>query len=226
MKCPKCQFENPADTRFCGNCATLLRPSDEISISQTKTLITQEEKLTAGTVFASKYKVIEELGVGGMGRVYKAEDTKLRRTVALKFLSPELTCDAEARERFVQEAQAASGLDHPNICTIHEIDETEAGQMYISMAYYRGESLKDRIKRRPLELEEIVKIAVQAAEGLAKAHEKGIIHRDIKPANIMITEEGLVKLVDFGLAKLAGATRITRVGKTMGTVAYMSPEQA
>jgi len=226
MKCPKCHFENPADTRFCGNCASPLLPSEEISVSQTKTIQTPVEKLTAGSIFASKYKVIEELGAGGMGRVYKAEDTKLRRTVALKFLSPELTLDSEARDRFVQEAQAASGLDHPNICTIHEIDETEAGQMYISMAYYKGESLKDRIKKGPLKIEEVVEIAVQAASGLAKAHEKGIIHRDIKPANIMITDEGLAKIVDFGLAKLAGTTRITRVGTTMGTVAYMSPEQA
>lgn len=161
-----------------------------------------------------------------MGVVYRAEDLRLKRTVALKFLSPELTREPEARERFVHEAQAASELDHPNICTVHEIDETEAGQMYIAMAYYTGESLKDRIKRGSLGVEEALDITLQLARGLEKAHQRGIIHRDIKPANILMTEDGLVKIVDFGLARLARATRVTRTGTTLGTVAYMSPEQA
>ncbi len=138
-----------------------------------------------------------------MGVVYRAEDLKLKRTVALKFLSPELTSDPEARERFVHEAQAASELDHPNICTVHEIDETEGGQMYIAMAYYRGESLRERIKRGPLGVAEALDITLQLARGLGKAHQRGIIHRDIKPANILLTEDGLVKIVDFGLARLA-----------------------
>jgi formylglycine-generating enzyme required for sulfatase activity len=161
-----------------------------------------------------------------MGVVYKAEDLRLKRTVALKFLSPELTSEPEARERFVHEAQAASELDHPNICTIHEIDETEAGQMYIAMAYYQGASLKDRIKQGSVRVEEALDITVQLARGLGKAHQRGIIHRDIKPANILVTEEGLVKIVDFGLARLAKGTRVTKTGTTLGTVAYMSPEQA
>ena len=161
-----------------------------------------------------------------MGVVYRAEDLRLKRTVALKFLSPELTREPEARERFVHEAQAASELDHPNICTIHEIDETPAGQMYIVMAYYRGESLKDRIKRGPLAVSDAADIAIQLARGLEKAHQRGIIHRDIKPANVLMAEDGLVKIVDFGLARLARATRVTRTGTTMGTAAYMSPEQA
>lgn len=173
----------------------------------------------------SHYRVLEELGGGGMGVVYKAEDTKLKRTVALKFLPPDLTRDPEAKRRFVQEAQAASALDHPNICTIHEIDETDDGQLFMSMACYEGETLKEKIEGGPLQLQEAVDITRQVAQGLAKAHSRGIVHRDIKPANIFITDDGQVKILDFGLAKLAGETRITETGTTAGTVAYMSPEQ-
>jgi len=157
--------------------------------------------------------------------VYKAEDIKLKRTVALKFLSPELTGNPEARERFIHEAQAASALDHQHICTVYEIDETDEGQMYIAMAFYEGGSLKERIRQEPMSLEATIETGIQMAEGLARAHEKDIVHRDIKPANIMITREGIAKIVDFGVAKLAGTTRITRTGTTLGTVAYMSPEQ-
>jgi len=174
----------------------------------------------------SHYKIIEKLGEGGMGVVYKAEDTKLKRTVALKFLPPELTRDPEAKERFIQEAQAASALDHPNICNIHAIDETTEGQLFICMACYGGETLKKRIARGPLGMDEAARIAAQIGEGLAKAHAAGIVHRDMKPANIMITGEGVVKLLDFGLAKLSGRTQHTKTGTTLGTVAYMSPEQA
>jgi len=173
----------------------------------------------------SHYRILEELGSGGMGIVYKAEDTKLKRTVALKFLPPELTRDPEAKGRFIQEARAASALDHSNICTIHEIDETDDGQMFIVMACYAGETLQDRIGRGPLPIEDAVRISTQIAQGLAKAHAQGITHRDIKPANIYITEDDEVKIFDFGLAKLAGQTRVTREGTTLGTVAHMSPEQ-
>jgi len=174
----------------------------------------------------SHYKILEHLGGGGMGVVYKAEDTRLKRTVALKFLPPTLTTDPEAKERFVHEAQAASSLDHPNICNIHEIGETDDGQLFIAMACYDGETLKKNIERGPLKIEEAIDIAIQVAHGLAKAHEHGIIHRDIKPANIMITSDGLGKIVDFGLAKLSGQTMLTKTGSTVGTAAYMSPEQA
>ncbi len=174
----------------------------------------------------SHYKILEKLGEGGMGVVYRAEDTKLKRTVALKFLPPELTRDREAKERFVQEAQAASALEHQNICNIHEIDETDDGRLFICMACYCGETLKERIKRGPVGLEEAVSTASQIAAGLSKAHEKGIIHRDIKPANIFVTADGQIKILDFGLAKLAGEVSLTRTGTTVGTVAYMSPEQA
>jgi len=173
----------------------------------------------------SHYRILEKLGEGGMGVVYKAEDTTLGRTVALKFLPPELTRDAAAKERFVHEARAASALDHPNICTIHEVAETEDGQTFIAMAYYEGEDLKSKIEQGPLKLDEALDIAVQIAQGLAKAHGQGIVHRDIKPANILITKDGLVKIVDFGLAKLGGL-KLTKTGMTLGTAQYMSPEQA
>ena len=173
----------------------------------------------------SHYKILEKLGGGGMGVVYKAEDTKLKRSVALKFLPPELSRDDEAKERFVHEAQAASALDHPNICTIYEIGETEDEQIFIAMAYYAGETLKKQVARGKLQIADVIDISTQIAQGLAKAHEHGITHRDIKPANVMITKDGLVKILDFGLAKLAGQTRLTKTGMTVGTVAYMSPEQ-
>ncbi|MCK4558656.1 MAG: protein kinase [Calditrichia bacterium] len=173
----------------------------------------------------SHYRIIEKLGAGGMGVVYKAQDTKLKRTVALKFLPPELTRDPEAKQRFIREAQAASALEHNNICNIHEIDETEDGQTYIVMACYEGEILKDKIQRGILKIEVAIDIAIQIAQGLEKAHKKGIVHRDIKPANVFITEDGVVKILDFGLAKLTGQTQLTKEGSTLGTVAYMSPEQ-
>jgi serine/threonine protein kinase len=174
----------------------------------------------------SHYKILEKLGEGGMGVVYKAEDTKLKRIVALKFLPPELTRDPEAKERFIHEAQAASALDHPNICTIYEIGETDEGQLFIAMACCEGETLKKKIERGPLKIDDTNDVALQVAQGLRKAHEKGIVHRDIKPTNIIVTTDGVVKIVDFGLAKLVRQTRVTKAGTTVGTVAYMSPEQA
>jgi serine/threonine protein kinase len=174
----------------------------------------------------SHYKILEKLGEGGMGVVYRAEDTKLKRTVALKFLPPDLTRDPEAKERFIHEAQAASALDHPNICTVHDINETDDGQLFMAMAYYDGETLKKKIERGPLPVDLAVGIALQVARGLAKAHESGIVHRDIKPANVIVSKDGIAKILDFGLAKLSGRTMLTKAGSTMGTAAYMSPEQA
>jgi serine/threonine protein kinase len=173
----------------------------------------------------SHYKILEKIGGGGMGIVYKAEDLKLDRFVALKFLPPHLTTSDEEKQRFIHEAKAASSLDHNNICAIHEIDETEDGQLFISMAYYEGETLDKRIKDKPLPIDEIFDIAIQIAQGLAKAHEKEIVHRDIKPANIMLTKEGVVKVLDFGLAKLSTQTKLTKDSTTLGTISYMSPEQ-
>ena len=174
----------------------------------------------------SHYKILEKLGEGGMGVVYKAEDTKLKRTVALKFLPPHLAASEQDKARFVHEAKAASALDHPNICTIHEINETPDGQMFIVMALYEGSTLSEKIKRGPLAIRDSLDRAIQVAEGLHAAHEKGIVHRDIKPSNIIITSKRQVKIMDFGLARSKTMTHMTKTGSTVGTVPYISPEQA
>lgn len=174
----------------------------------------------------SHYHIIEKLGEGGMGVVYKAEDTRLKRLVALKFLPPHSTRDEEANQRFIYEAQAASALDHQNVCTIFQVDETDEGQLFIAMAYYKGEALKEKIRSGPLPVAEALDIAIQIATGLAQAHEKGIVHRDINPSNIIVQENGTVKIIDFGLTKLLSGERLTQTGTAKGTVPYMSPEQA
>ena len=171
------------------------------------------------------YRIIEKLGEGGMGVVYKAEDNKLKRPVALKFISPVLTRSKEANERFIFEAQTASALDHQNISTIYEIDKSVEGRMFISMAYYNGRTLREIISRGQLPIEKVVDFAIQIAAGLSKAHKKGIIHKDIKPANIIIDEDNTVKIIDFGLSKLQSTFNSVLPKGTMGTVLYMSPEQ-
>jgi len=172
----------------------------------------------------SHYKILEKLGEGGMGVVYKAEDTQLRRIVALKFLSSETVGNEDVKARLIREAQASASLDHPNICAVHGIHE-EQGQTFIAMAFIDGPALADKIKERPLPLGEALGFAIQIAEGLQEAHEKGIVHRDVKPHNVMLTAKGQIKIMDFGLASLAGRSKLTKSGTTLGTPAYMAPEQ-
>ncbi len=186
----------------------------------------------AGTVAANaavpvldRYEIVDRLGGGGMGIVYRARDTRLNRDVALKFLPPHMSSEAAAKKRFLTEARAAASMEHPNICTVHEIGETADGQLYIVMGYYDGETLAGRISRGPIPVHEVISIAGDIARGLAKAHERGIVHRDIKPANIMLTSDGIVKILDFGIAKLSDHN-ITQTVGAIGTLAYMSPEQA
>lgn len=173
----------------------------------------------------SHYMIETKLGGGGMGVVYRARDTKLDRKVALKFLPVHLSWDAGAKKRFIREAKAASALDHVNIGYVHEINETDAGQLYIAMAYYEGETIKKKIARGPLPVSEALDYATQVAHGLSRVHAAGVIHRDIKPANVMVTTDGVAKVVDFGVAKMGDVTS-TFAGTTLGTIAYMSPEQA
>jgi len=185
----------------------------------------------------SHYRILDEVSRGGMGVVYRALDLKLNREVALKVLPPELVADPDRKRRFIQEAQAAAGLDHPNIAVIHEIDEVD-GVSFIAMELIRGEPLRDILQRERLSVSRVLALATEVGEGLSRAHDKGIVHRDLKPANIMVTEQGHPKIIDFGVAKLVdalvvrddeGATAIrgdTDPGLVMGTVSYMSPEQA
>ncbi len=225
MKCAKCQFDNPDATNFCGKCGVPLTADARMADSLTKTLETPVHVLKAGSLIAGKYSILEEIGHGGMGVVYKAEDLKLKRSVALKFLPPHLMDSPELKERFLIEAQAAAALSHPNICVIHEVGESSE-HPYMAMEYVEGETLRDKIHQGPLTSEETLAIVVQVAAGLGEAHRKGILHRDIKSANIMVTDKGQAKVMDFGLAKLQGGSSLTRSQTTLGTVAYMSPEQA
>jgi len=236
MECPKCHSDNAAGSLYCRSCGSSLSPpgpsppSDapqgDTSFRQPEPIPTVITNLAVGSTFAGRYRITQHLGRGGMGVVYKAEDVRLKRPVALKFLPLELTWNTAAKERFVHEAQAASALDHPNICTIYEVDQTPDGQMFITMALCEGESLNKRIERGPLVLEEALDIAIRLCEGLAAAHSAGMIHRDIKPANIMVKDAKYVRIVDFGLAKLAGQTQLTTAGMVLGTADYMAPEQA
>ena len=198
IKCPKCKSDNPETATFCADCGTRLPSPDNIEVSET--VETSEGELTIGSTFAARYRIIEELGQGGMGKVYLAHDQKLGRDVALKFLDESIQKDNKARERLLREAKSAAALDHPFICKIYDADEME-GKTFIVMEFIKGESLSEKMKKKPQSLKDIFRIVSEVAEALEEAHKKGIIHRDLKTGNIMITPQGHAKVMDFGIAK-------------------------
>jgi serine/threonine protein kinase/tetratricopeptide (TPR) repeat protein len=225
MKCPKCHFDNPEDTFFCGKCATPLPTSDEAKFSQTETLKTPIKELMTGSTFAGRYQIIEELGKGGMGKVYRVLDKKLNEEVALKLIKPEIASDKETIGRFSNELKLARKISHRNVGRMYELMEDE-GIHFITMEYVAGEDLKSFIRRsRQLAVGTGVAIGRQVCEGLAEAHRLGVIHRDLKPSNIMIDKEGNVRIMDFGIARSLAAKGITGAGIIIGTPEYMSPEQ-
>jgi len=225
MKCPKCHLENPSDTNFCGKCGTPLPSSEEISVSQTKTFETTTDELTRGSSFAERYEVIEELGKGGMGNVYRVFDKKIKEEVALKLLKPEIASDKKTIERFSNELKFARKIRHKNVCQMYELMEEE-GIHFITMEYVPGEDLKSFIRRaRQLTAGTAVALAKQVCEGLVEAHRLGVVHRDLKPSNIMIDKEGNARIMDFGIARSLKAEGITGDGVIIGTPEYMSPEQ-
>jgi serine/threonine protein kinase/tetratricopeptide (TPR) repeat protein len=226
MKCSRCGFDNPSDTRFCGRCAAPLAPADVPSAS-TDTMIAPVRELETGTTFARRYQVIEELGRGGMGRVYKVFDAEVREKLALKLLKPEIATDAAMVERFRSELRLARTVSHRNVCRTHDLGREEGtGTYFITMEYVAGEDLKSLIHSiGALPVGKAVAIGRQVAEGLAEAHRLGVVHRDLKPQNIMIDREGAVRILDFGIARSAGAKGITGAGVMVGTPEYMSPEQ-
>jgi serine/threonine protein kinase len=224
LKCPKCQHENPDDTLYCGKCGTQFPDLDKIEV--TETIEAPKEELTRGTSFADRYEIIEELGKGGMGRVYRVEDTKLKQEVALKLIKPEIASDEKTLERFSNELKLARKISHKNVCRMYHL-ERERETPYISMEYLEGEDLKDLIqKKERLTTEKAIGIAKQVCEGLAEAHRLGVVHRDLKPQNIMMDKEGRAKIMDFGIARSVEAPGVTATGVIIGTPDYISPEQA
>lgn len=226
MKCPRCDFENPSDSGFCSKCGTQLLSPEEIPVSPTATLETPLKELTRGTTFAGRYEVIEELGKGGMGKVYRVEDKKIKEEVALKLIKPEIAADKKTIERFGNELKIARKISHRNVYRMYDLGD-EKGAHYITMEYVPGEDLKTTIRRvGPLGAGKAIYIAKQVCEGLAEAHRLGVIHRDLKPSNIMIDKEGNARIMDFGIARSLKAKGITGAGVMIGTPEYMSPEQA
>ncbi len=225
VKCPKCQAENPETKQFCGDCGTQLPPSRDTHPEVTETLQTPIKELTTGSTFAGRFQVIEELGKGGMGKVYKVLDTSINERIALKLLKPEIAADRETIERFSNELKFARKIRHKNVCQMFDLGKAE-GTPYITMEYVAGEDLKSMIRMsKRLSIGTAVDIAKQICEGLAEAHALGVVHRDLKPSNIMIDKEGNARIMDFGIARSLRGKGITGAGVIIGTPEYMSPEQ-
>jgi len=225
IRCPKCDFHNTSDSKYCKECGTQLPPLEEISPSLTKTLETPVEELTRGTTFAGRYEIIEELGKGGMGKVYRVEDKKIKEEVALKLIKPEISADKKTIERFSNELKIARKITHKNVCRMYHLGEAE-GAYFITMEYVPGGDLKTFIRRAaPLSTARTIAIAKQICNGLAEAHSIGVVHRDLKPNNIMIDDDGNALIMDFGIARSIKAKGITGAGVMIGTPEYMSPEQ-
>ncbi len=223
VKCPKCQHENPDDTLFCGKCGTQLPSLADIEV--TDTIEAPKEELTRGTTFAGRYEIIEELGKGGMGRVYRVEDKKTREELALKLIKPEISADKKTIERFTNELRLAHEISHRNVCRMYHLGE-EKGTSYITMEYVPGEDLRNSIRRfGQLPIGKSISIANQICEGLAEAHRLGVVHRDLKSNNIMIDKEGNARIMDFGIARSVKTEGLTDSGVMIGTPEYMSPEQ-
>ncbi len=223
IKCPKCQTENSSDSKYCKECATSLPASDDFEV--TETLEAPKEELSRGTTFFNRYDIIEELGRGGMGRVYRAEDTRLRQEVALKLIRPEIAAHKKTIERFRNELKAARMIVHKNVCRMFDLGESE-GAYFITMEYIRGEDLKSMIRMSgQLGIGTAIGIAKQICDGLAEAHKLGVVHRDLKPSNIMIDKDGNCRIMDFGIARSVEDKSITGAGAIVGTPEYMSPEQ-
>jgi serine/threonine protein kinase len=225
IKCPKCQVENTSDSQFCKKCATPLPSSREFGISQTQTLPPPKEDLTTGSIFAGRYQVIEELGHGGMGKVYKVFDSETDSKVALKLIKPEVSADKSTIDRFRNELKIARDISHKHICRMYDLGR-EADNYFITMEFVSGEDLRSLIRRtKRLDIGTAISIAKQVCEGLAEAHRVGVVHRDLKPSNIMIDREGEAKILDFGIARSLRTKAITGPGVVIGTPEYMSPEQ-
>jgi len=225
MKCPKCQTDNPADSKYCKECATPIAHSEIPQFSVTKTLETSTETLGRGTLFAGRYEVIEALGIGGMGEVYRVEDKKVGQEVALKLIKPQIASNRKTIERFRQEMKTARMISHRNVCRMFDLGE-DKGTYFITMEYVAGEDLKSFLRRsKQLALGTSITIAKQVCEGLAEAHRLGVVHRDLKPGNIMIDKDGNARIMDFGIARSLEAKGMTGEGVTVGTPEYMSPEQ-